>query len=69
MRSIYRTTVGRASEGGGGTVRSMYEAAKREVEADPVAAVTKYQPTWLESLSPRHSRTTDRPGPARPPKR
>ena len=42
---------GRASAGG--MVRSLYEAAMREVKSDPVAAVTKYQPDWLPALHPR----------------
>lgn len=27
-------------------LRAMYEAARREVFADPAAALRKYQPTW-----------------------
>jgi hypothetical protein len=41
----------------------MYEAARREVEADPMAALKKYQPSWLASLSPLHARAVERPGP------
>ena len=29
------------------TLSSLYEAARKEVFADPAAAVQKYQPTWL----------------------
>lgn len=29
------------------TLNSLYEAARKEVFADPAAAVQKYQPTWL----------------------
>ena len=29
------------------TLRVIYEAARREVMADPAAALRKYQPTWL----------------------
>jgi hypothetical protein len=65
MRSMFGSTTGRSGEGGGGTVRSLYEAARREVEADPMAALTKYQPSWLESLSPRHARIAERPGRAK----
>ena len=42
------------------TLQSLYEAARREVFADPAGAVRKYQPTWQFSLppaarkSPRH---------------
>lgn len=56
MRRVCEAAKGAAGPGGGGTVRSLYEAAMREVEADPVAAVTKYQPSWLEALLPRHGR-------------
>ena len=69
MRSMFGSTTGRSGEGGGGTVRSLYEAARREVEADPMAALKKYQPSWLESLSPQHARAADRPGGARTYKR
>lgn len=31
------------------TLRSLYEAARREVMADPAAALRKYQPTWVLS--------------------
>lgn len=48
----------KAEARGGGTVRSLYEAAMREVQADPVAAVTKYQPTWLAALSPGPPRSS-----------
>lgn len=65
MRSMFGSTTGRSSQGGGGTVRSLYEAAKREVEADPMAALRKYQPSWLTSLSPPHARAAERPGPAK----
>jgi hypothetical protein len=52
MRATCKTATRTDGKPRGGTVRSLYEAALREVEADPVAAVTKYQPTWLEGLSP-----------------
>jgi hypothetical protein len=29
------------------TLCSLYEAARKEVLADPAAALRKYQPTWL----------------------
>ena len=38
------------------TLRSLYDAARREVMADPAAALRKYQPTWLlasPAASPR----------------
>jgi hypothetical protein len=41
-------------------LQSLYEAARKEVFADPAAAVRKYQPDWQLSLpaaarkSPRH---------------
>ena len=69
MRSMFGSTAGPSSQGGGGTVRSLYEAARREVEADPMAALTKYQPSWLESLSPQHARAVERPGAAKTSKR
>jgi hypothetical protein len=31
-------------------LQSMYEAARREVLADPAAALRKYQPTWALSM-------------------
>ncbi len=37
------------------TLRVLYEAARREVMADPAAALRKYQPTWLLA-SPTASR-------------
>lgn len=63
MRSVCEAARGPAGTGGGGTVRALYEAAMREVEADPVAALTKYQPGWLDALSPRPGR----PSPKSPP--
>jgi len=38
-------------------LQSLYEAARKEVFADPAAAVRKYQPTWQFVLpaSPRKS--------------
>jgi hypothetical protein len=41
-------------------LQSLYAAARKEVFADPVAAVRKYQPTWALSMpfpirkGPRH---------------
>jgi hypothetical protein len=35
-----------AGAGQGRMLQSLYEAARREVFADPAAAVRKYQPTW-----------------------
>lgn len=32
------------------TLQSLYEAARKEVFADPAAAVLKYQPNWQSSL-------------------
>lgn len=49
----------------GGTVRSLYESAMREVRADPVAAVTKYQPTWIAGLSPGPPRAANGADPKR----
>ena len=40
------------------TLRVLYEAARREVMADPAAALRKYQPTWLLD-----ARTASRRGP------
>lgn len=37
------------------TLRVLYEAARREVMADPAAALRKYEPTWLLA-SPTASR-------------
>lgn len=31
-------------------LQSLYEAARKEVFADPAAAVRKYQPTWTLSM-------------------
>jgi hypothetical protein len=42
------------------TLQSLYAAARKEVFADPAAAVRKYQPTWALSMpfpirkGPRH---------------
>ena len=36
--------------GGVRTLQAMYEAARREVFADPAAALRKYQPTWALSM-------------------
>jgi len=36
------------------TLQSMYEAARKEVFADPAAALRKYQPGWQFSLPPTH---------------
>ncbi len=36
--------------GGARMLRVMYEAARREVFADPAAALRKYQPTWVLSM-------------------
>jgi hypothetical protein len=38
-------------------LQSLYEAARKEVFADPAAAVRKYQPTWQFVLpaAPRKS--------------
>lgn len=70
MRNRCEAATGRAGPGGGGTVRSMYEAALREVEADPVAAVTKYQPNWLAGLSPHYGRpSAKQPLPEKPRRR
>ena len=46
--------------GGARMLQAMYEAARREVFADPAAALRKYQPTWALSMptpvrkGPRH---------------
>jgi hypothetical protein len=40
-------------------LQSLYEAARKEVFADPAAAIRKYQPTWqfvLPSASRKSSR-------------
>jgi hypothetical protein len=43
--------IGRPVRGGRcSTLQSMYESARKEVFADPAAAVRKYQPTWQFSL-------------------
>lgn len=34
----------------GRTLQALYEAARKEVFADPAAAVLKYQPNWHASL-------------------
>jgi phage baseplate assembly protein W len=41
-----RSRCGAARSGARPTLRSLYEAARREVMADPAAAVRKYEPTW-----------------------
>jgi hypothetical protein len=33
-----------------GALRSLYEAAWQEVISDPMAALRKYQPTWVASM-------------------
>lgn len=37
---------GRRVRAGVRTLQSLYEAARKEVFADPAAAVRKYQPNW-----------------------
>ena len=37
----------------GRMLQSLYEAARKEVFADPAAAVRKYQPNWQFSCRPR----------------
>jgi|PlaIllAssembly_1097288.scaffolds.fasta_scaffold845925_2 hypothetical protein len=45
--------IGRPARAGQGRMlQSLYEAARREVFADPAAAVRKYEPTWQFSLPP-----------------
>jgi hypothetical protein len=39
-----------AQAGEGRMLQSLYEAARKEVFADPAAAVRKYQPNWQFSL-------------------
>jgi hypothetical protein len=39
------------------TLSSLYEAARKEVFADPAAAVQKYQPTWLLAAPSAAQRT------------
>ena len=41
---------GTVRSGSAHTLRSLYEAAWREVVADPAAAVRKYQPDWSIAL-------------------
>jgi len=36
----------RAATRSGSALRSLYEAARQEVLADPAAAIRKYQPGW-----------------------
>jgi len=36
--------------GGAGMLQAIYAAARREVFADPAAALRKYQPTWALSM-------------------
>lgn len=60
------TIDGKAERGATGsglrpTLCSLYEAARKEVLADPAAALRKYQPTWLlTSPSASPARPADR---------
>lgn len=47
-----------AQSGGSRTLLSLYEAARKEVFADPAAAVRKYQPSWEFSLPTTARRST-----------
>jgi len=58
----------RTRDRSGSTLRLLYESARREVFADPAAAVRKYQPDWEFSLpvaAAASPRTPVRP-PAKP---
>ena len=57
MASIGKASGRPGQSGGRRTLQSLYEAARKEVFADPAAAVRKYQPNWEFSLpmSPRKS--------------
>jgi hypothetical protein len=49
MTTMQRKSSNAGRSGSRPTLRSLYEAARREVMADPAAALRKYQPTWVLS--------------------
>ncbi len=50
MAGIGKASGARGRVGGARMLQAMYEAARREVFADPAAALRKYQPTWALSM-------------------
>ena len=46
-----RTHEKAAHAGGAGMLQALYEAARKEVFADPAAALRKYEPSWAPSLT------------------
>lgn len=50
MAGIGKASGAPGRAGGVRMLQSMYEAARREVFADPAAALRKYQPTWALSM-------------------
>lgn len=49
MAGIGKTGGAPGRIGGARLLQAMYEAARREVFADPAAALRKYEPTWTLS--------------------
>jgi len=52
MGSIHKASGTHGKAGQWRMLQSMYEAARKEVFADPAAALRKYQPSWQFSLPP-----------------
>jgi hypothetical protein len=50
MAGIAKAGGAQGRVGGARMLQVMYEAARREVFADPAAALRKYQPTWALSM-------------------
>lgn len=50
MASIDKASGRAVHAGQGRMLQSLYEAARKEVFADPAAALRKYQPTWVLSM-------------------
>jgi hypothetical protein len=50
MAGITKAGGAQGRVGGARMLQAMYEAARREVFADPAAALRKYQPTWALSM-------------------
>ena len=50
MARIERASGRPVQAGEGRMLQSLYEAARKEVFADPAAAVRKYQPNWQFSM-------------------
>jgi len=50
MARIDKASGGPVRAGDRRTLQALYEAARKEVLADPAAALLKYQPTWAQSM-------------------